>query len=153
MGKFKPSEHVDRLEYDFTDYGGKEGVIPEPSTGRVNTFFASMKAMMKDVQALQATAKDLEADIDIEDMTDEAMIEKMSKVDEAETGAVEFQQRSIENLAILCGGNRNEETGVVEGGSPDMDEFAKLPYRVLQAFSSWLMGEIRPKKTTPAGKR
>lgn len=152
MAKFVPSQHVERLEYDFTEYGGGEGVITEPSTGKVNGFFKDMKSMMKEVSALSQVAKDLE----VEDMSDEQMIEKMSKVDEAEAQGSEFQRRSIENIAVLCGAERVEQEDgsfVVVGGSPNMEDLEKLPYRVLQAFSTWLMGEIRPKRTTPASKR
>lgn len=149
MAKFIPSQHVESLEYDFTEYGGSEGKIPEPSTGRVNGFFADTKAMMKEVQALSHLTKDLE----VEDMTDEQMMERMSKVEEAEAGASEFQKRTIGNLAVLCGGEYDEATDSVIGGSPSVEDFEKLPYRVLQAFSQWLMSEIRPKKAAPAGKR
>lgn len=147
MAKFVPSQHVDRLEYDFTDYGGTEGVIPEPSTGKVNTFFTSMKAMMKEVGELQKLAQGLDIEEEM-DLTDEETIAKMTQVEEATEGASKFQLLTIENLAILCGAERDEETGVVTGGSPSVEEFQKLPYRVLQAFSQWLMGEIRPKATT-----
>lgn len=147
MAKFVPSDHVERLEYDFTEYGGGEGVIKEPSTGKVNGFFADMKAMMKQVKELQAVAKDL----DIEDMSDEQMIEKMSQVEEAEAKGSEFQQQTIENIAVLCGAERQEDGSIV-GGAPSVEDLQKLPYRVLQAFSQWLMGEIRPKATTPGSR-
>ena len=148
MAKFVPSEHVERLEYDFTEYGGSTGVIPEPSTGRVNGFFRDMKSMMREVSALQSLVKDL----DVEEMSEEDMVAKMSQVEEAEAVGSEFQQRSMENLAILCGATRNDD-GTIEGGTPGVAEFELLPYRVLQAFSTWLMGEIRPKKETPGTKR
>lgn len=147
MAKFVPSDHVERLEYDFTEYGGPEGVIMEPTTGRVNGFFSDMKAMMNQVKDLQAVAKDF----DIEEMSDEQMIEKMSQVDEAEAKASVFQKQTIENLAVLCGAERQEDGSVV-GGAPSVDDLNLLPYRVLQAFSQWLMGEIRPKATTPGSR-
>lgn len=151
MGKFIPSEHVERLEYDFTEYGGSTGTITEPSTGAVNGFFKSMKSMMKEVNALKKVVEDL----DIEEMDSDALAERMAKVDEAEAGASIFQQRTIELIAELCGAKRVEnEDGsyTVTGGSPSVDDLSKLPYRVLQAFNGWLVREISPKKATPGMK-
>lgn len=160
MAKFVPSQYVEKLEYDFTDYGGSEGVIPEPSTGRVNQFFKHMKNMAKDVNQLRGAADEI-GDDEIENMSDEAMIERLKKVEEVEVAGSEFQQRTIQNLAFLCGGEfietLDDDNNVIEirvdGGSPSTVEFDKLPFRVLQAFSTWLMGEIRPKATTRATKR
>jgi hypothetical protein len=158
MAKFVPSQHVETLEYDFTQYGGSEGVIPEPTTGKVNGFFKATKDMVKEVNALRGVIEDVE----VENMSDEDMIARMAKIDEAEEASSEFQKRTIENLAILCGAERqynadHEERGLPEynvvGGSPSFQDFEKLPFRVLQAFSQWLMNEIRPKRTTPGTKR
>lgn len=157
MAKFDAGLAVEALEYDFTAYDGTEGEIREPSTGQVNRFFKDMKSMMKEVRALTQTAKDLEG-VNVEELSDEALAEAMTKVDEAEEGAAVFQERTIECIAMLCGAEReedprNEGEYVVLGGSPDIEELRRLPYRVLQAFSTWLVGEIRPKRDQPAGPR
>lgn len=148
MAKFIPKEHIEALEYDFTEYGGTDGVIAEPTTGRVNAFFKNMKGLIKDVNALQKSVKDFDED----EMSDEELAERVAQMDEAEGAASEYQVRTIEYLAELCGATRDDDGNMV-GGSPSMEDLSKLPYRVLQAFSAWLMGEIRPKKTTPGMNR
>lgn len=152
MAKFIPAEFVEKLEYDFTEYGGKTGEIREPSTGQVNTFFRRMKAMFKEVKALRQLAED--DDLKIEEMSDEQMTDIMDKVDEATDAASELQLRTIENLAELCGAKwegEDDERKLV-GGSPTYDELLELPYRVLQAFSRWLVGELQAKRETPGTK-
>lgn len=157
MAKFDAGLAVEKLEYDFTAYGGGAGDITEPSTGAVNRFFKQMKRMVKDVKALQSLAEQVE----LEEMTDEDVVNAIDNMDEAEAGTSAMQAAMIKNLAELCGGVREEhkvEDGdglvirtdeVVVGGSPSFDDLNGLPYRVLQAFSTWLMAEIQPKRTTP----
>ena len=152
MAKFKPSDHVDRLEYDFTEYGGREGTIPEPNTKRVNQYFAEVRAIASDVKEIKAIAG---VDPTAEGLTDEEIEEIMAKVDEASAKAQDFQVRTMQALAALCGAEWEDEDGhkVLVGGSPSFEDLDSLPFRVFQAFNQWLMGEIRPKKTTPAIKR
>lgn len=152
MAKFDAGTAVERLEYDFTAYGGGAGNIHEPTTKDVNRFFKQMKGLMKDVNRLRSSAEAME-DVELENMDDDALAEKMASIDKAEEGASEFQGKTIEYLAELCGAKRDEETGEVTGGEPSIDDLRLLPYRVLQAFSAWLMEEIKPKRTTPGTKR
>lgn len=158
MAKFNAATAVDTLDWDFTAFDGGEGVISEPSTGDVNRFFKNMKKMMKDVKALQKNVRSLEEFSDVEEMSDEDVTAQMGKIDEAELGAEEFQRRTMECLAELCGAKwvtnaeNLDESDILVGGSPSLEQLQTLPYRHLQAFSEWLMGEIRPKKTTPGTK-
>jgi hypothetical protein len=114
--------------------------------------------MVKEAKALS----DLANEVELEEMTDDDMLEAVGKMDEAEEGASAMQTAMIMNLAELCGGTREKQevqTGestepvavqeVVVGGNPSFEDLSALPYRVLQAFSQWLMMEIRPKRTTP----
>lgn len=159
MAKFKASEAVEALDYDFEDIGnGAKGTITEPSTGLVNGFMKNQKQMMRDVQALQKQVKGLEdtevdEGEDVPEMTDEELAEKMAKMDEVEEGADLFQKRSMENIAILCGAQWDEQSESLVGGAPTLEDLQSLPYRHLQAFMKWLMEEIRPKRERPAGKR
>jgi hypothetical protein len=158
MAKFKAAEAVESLEFDFTGVGnGASGVIKEPSTALVNGFFKNMKDMMKDIQSLQAAAKGVDFEESDVEMTDEELADRMAKMDEAEAGADHLQKKSMENLAILCGAewtdNPDEnDGGHYEGGSPTLEDLQSLPFRHLNAFTQWLIGEIRPKKDRPAGK-
>jgi hypothetical protein len=162
MAKFDAGSAVETLDYDFTAYGGGEGVIPEPSTKKVNQYFNEIKAIAKDVKSLQAQAKSVE---NIEEFSDEDAMEALDSVDmdALQDQATDFQMRMVEALVVLCGGewvdNEPDSEGKsdglkhVEGGSPSLEDLENLPYRVLQAFNQWLMEQIRPKRTTPAIKR
>lgn len=156
MAKFNAGTAVESLDWDFTAFGGGEGTISEPTTGAVNAFTKNVKGMLKEVKALQKSAQGLDDMIDIEEMDEAELAEKMGKVDEASEGAELFQRKTLEHLAELCGAKREvvsepgeEYRDRLVGGSPSLEQLEKLPYRHLQAFSQWLMGEIRPKKTTP----
>lgn len=148
MAKFIAGEAVENLDYDFTDFGGSEGTIPEPSTKAVNRFFKHMKAIVKDAKALQASTKD----VNVEGMDDEQLIDALSDLDESEEAASEFQRRTVGALAVLCGAEEDVD-GNITGGHPSFEDLDRLPYRVLQAFSQWLMEQIRPKREAPAGPR
>jgi len=152
MAKFKAAEAVESLEFDFETVGnGAKGVIPEPSTGLVNGFMKNMKDLVREASNLSRQAKGLQ-ELD-EDALEGDLLEKhMAQIDEFSAEADKFQDKSVEYLAILCGAEWNEEAEHYEGGSPSLEDLRSLPYRHLQAFSMWLMGEIRPKKEQPAGK-
>lgn len=155
MAKFDAATAVELLEYDFTKYGGSKGEVQEPTTGQVSYFFAEMRKVMQEVRA-QGSNK---IDEITEEMSEEEIAEKMDAIEEASAGAQHFQQRTIELLAELCGAkwepaDTEEADGPTEpvlvlvGGAPSYDDLTTLPYRVLQAFSKWLVEAIRPKETT-----
>lgn len=159
MARFDAGQAVESLEYDFTAYGGNAGAIKEPSTGQVNAFFNGMKTLFKEVRQIQNSLN--LSDTEMDKMSEEEISEAMAKIDEAESGASEYQTRSLELLAELCGAKwedvTDDEGAVVDkrlvGGAPTLDELNDLPYRVLTAFSQWLIKEIQPKKTTPVTRR
>lgn len=154
MAKFNAATAVESLDWDFTAFGGGEGVVPEPSTKRINTFFAEIRALAKDARELRGQAEGLSQVEESDDLTDEQMDEVLGSMDEATAKAVDFQQRSVEAIAALCGADWVEsgdyhEDGtpklVLKGGSPSLDQLETLPYRVLQEFTRWITDEIRPK--------
>ena len=151
MGKFNAATAVERMEYDFTEYGGKAGMIPEPSTGAISAFFAEVKAVMKDTKA----ARELLARKDDTDLTEEETTRLLDQVDDVTDLTERMQVRLREAVALLCGATvegEGDEARVV-GGSPSVEELSALPFRVQQAFNTWIMGEIQPKKATPGTKR
>lgn len=162
MAKFNAGAAVEKLQYDFTDFNGPEGDIMEPSTGRVNAYFDGMKALMKDVNTLRKSAGE---EPDFDSMTEEDMAEAVGKMDEATAQVGDYQRRSVQLLAHLCGGEWEEQKvedadgnvlrtdQIVVGGSPDFETLNDLPFRVLSAFTQWLIQEIRPNQKAPAGKR
>lgn len=170
MGTFNSGEKVDRLQYDFTDHGGGTGIIPEPKTKTVNRYFDSVRSMVKEVRGLKQQAE--LANKSADELSEEEMASLLESVDELTAKTSEFQERTMEALAILCGADRYDEDEhpdeyfqyggektedgsgfVIHGGSPTYEELLDLPMRVQQAFNQWMIGEIRPKATTPGSPR
>lgn len=137
MAKFDAGAAVEALDYDFTAFGGKEGTIPEPSSGAVKGYFRSMKDLAKEMRKFKGIAEQIG---DVEGLTDEEITARMSMIEEAEEGVDELQEKQKHMLASLC------------GGEITYDDLDRLPFRVFQAFNTWLLGEITPKKTTPGSK-
>lgn len=137
MAKFDAGLAVEALEFDFTAYGGGAGVIPEPSSGAVKAYFRSAKGLAKDLRKFKGIADQMG---DIENLSEEEITDRMSLIEEAEEGADELQDKQRHMLADLC------------GGAITVDDLDRLPFRVFQAFNSWLLGEISPKRTTPGSK-
>lgn len=136
---FNAGEVLEPLDYDFSAFGGPVGTVPEPSTGDVRGYFKAMKDMAKEARKY----KDIEAKLgDVDDLTDEELADRMATLDEAEEGVNELQRLQKEALAGLC------------SNQPSFDELDRLPHRVFQAFNTWLVGEIAPKKdrSGPQGK-
>lgn len=153
MGKFVPSQHVEGMTYDFTEYGGIEGTIPEPTQKRVKDYFRGVKTAMNELRELRALAGK-----DIEDLSDEEAAELMAKMDDSMEDMERVQDRLVHWMAYLCGGDWVDPDGdngeaYVKGGSPSVDQLSELPFRVYQAFTAWLNGEIQPKRKTPGTKR
>ena len=146
MAKFDAAEAVEVLEFDFTRYGGMKGVIPEPSTKKVETFNVEMRAFaqeMRDTLSGATGGMDLKALADMKDEDfDEGDLDKV--VDAIESIPDDMfsqqQERLSGALGRLC------------SGTPDQDQLMRLPFRVFTAFNKWIVGEIRPEKGTPATK-
>lgn len=49
MPGFDASTIVEPLDYDFTKFGGKKGVIPEPSEEKLVEFYSAMDGLLKSV--------------------------------------------------------------------------------------------------------
>jgi hypothetical protein len=137
MSKFNAGAAVEKLEYDFTDYGGSEGIIPEPSSGAVKAYFRSMKDLAKEARKFKGIADSLG---EVDDLDDEQLADRMSTIEEAEEGADQLAEMQKRALAELC------------SNKPTFDEIEALPYRVFQAFNRWLVAEIAPKKEAPGSK-
>lgn len=137
MGKFVAATAVEALEFDFTKYeDGAEGVIPEPSTAQLETYFESMKEMVKGIRTLQSKAKSLTVSKEAgEDVSDEEMDEILAEMDEV--SFAEFQNEMAGAVAELC------------SQTPSTDLINKLPFRVKQAFIQWITGEFRPEGQAP----
>lgn len=127
MAKFDAATAVEDLEYDFTKYGGGAGVIPEPSTGAVNQFFAQMRILLNEAKGLMPNAEQNE------EMSPEEMAETLEGMDDTMAKAAEFQGRSAAAISALC------------SGEPSTEDLEKLPLRVSREFTKWLVRQINPK--------
>lgn len=129
MAKFNAATAVEALEYDFTAYSGGSGIIPEPTTGEVQTFFNTIRDLAQEVRNRMQTATSAE-------VTDADAAELMSEM--TDDMVQEYQDRIINAVATLT------------KGQPNAEDIGKLPYRVLSAFTAWLAGALRPEQQGPA---
>lgn len=106
-----------RLRYDFTDYGGVTGIIPEPSDDLINEF-------QEDYRAL---ARRYGVDIGDEAPAEE-VTEAINKADQ--TDMRKAQAELAELSAKLC------------SNSPDADQILQIPFRIRMRFNAWLLGQI-----------
>lgn len=161
MAKFDAGTAVEVLEYDFTAYGGTAGVIPEPTTAAVNRFFGQVRGIATRARAAQASLKSAQT---LEegggDVSNEEAMETLSSLgDEAGSIMQQTQDEMVQALAYLTGGHyegpadASDDDRLWVDGTPTKKELQDLPFRVLQKFSEWLMGEINPKKGAQATKR
>lgn len=141
MAKFDAGTAVEALEWDFSAYGGDKGVIPEPSTAQVNGFFKATKNLVKEVRRLSRDQEAPKPDLDPDKLTDEDLDMLTDQIEATGKIAEEYQAKTRELLAELC------------SDQPTADQLAVLPQRVLAAFSTWLIGELRPKREAPATSR
>jgi hypothetical protein len=135
MSKFDAGIAVERLEYDFTAFGGTAGVIPEPSTGTVQTFFDTLQALASEIRGKMAGVEGK----DLEEISEEEAADVVAQMDDNIAG--EYQTKMNAAIAELC------------GGTPSLEEISGLPFRVLGAFTQWLTGELNPNRTPAASKR
>lgn len=138
---FNAGEILEPLDYDFSKYDGPVGTVPEPSSGAVKGYFRAMKNLAKEARKFKDIEKALGDEEEIDSLPDEELAERMSMLDEAEEGVDMLQKQQKEALAALC------------SNQPSFDELDRLPHRVFQAFNKWLIGEINPKKDSPAPAR
>ena len=133
MAKFNAGSVIEPMSYDFTAYGGGEGIIPEPSTKQVETMFNDIRRL---VLTLKEEVKDISG-VDITNLenasTDDVPEEAVKALETMGESLMSKQQDALAAiLAQVC------------SDRPNQLELTQLPYRVFAAFQKWLMGEIRP---------
>lgn len=132
MAKFDAGQAVERLEFDFTAFGGRSGVIPEPSTGQVQKFFRVIKDVAREIRDLENRAKQIDKRADESDVTDDEAIDSLANM--ADEASERYQDQLVHALADLC------------SSEPNADEIGALPFRVLNAFSAWVAEQVRPQQ-------
>lgn len=114
MSGFVASAAVNTLPWDFTAFAGPDaqGVIPEPTMEQLEQYSAYS------FQAAQV-------------VTSAEFREKVQADPDAMKAAFHDEnQRILDELATLC------------SNSPNRDQLAALPGRVLRAFVSWVTAEV-----------
>lgn len=140
MGKFVAETSVEALEYDFAKYLPDDpdavGVIPEPTTGQLEAYFNSMRAMASKIRDLQQKVKGLEAQSKSgEEVDNDEMERVLAEMDEL--SFAEYQGDMVAAVSDLC------------SNKPTVDQIGALPFRVKQAFIQWITGEFRPEAQAP----
>lgn len=131
MAKFNAATAVDAMEYDFTAYDGGQGIIPEPSKQTLDAFLDSMRKAGSKV-------KKMTKDLDTEGLSATDLLEIPMEVEEE----VSLLEESLYESLV----------GVTSGVIP-IEDFKRLPYRVLMAFMIWLMKELSPESVGTVTKR
>lgn len=135
MPKFDAGTQVEELEWDFTKYNGEHGVIPEPTTAQIKTYFNDVREVAKQVQGLRLQAEKAETG----DLSDEETAEILASMEQLDME--KFQGEMKDALAKLC------------SGFPGRAQLDLLPHRILQAFMQWVTEQFRPEAQTATTRR
>lgn len=141
---FVAKDTVEPLDFDFRPHLDVTGTVPEPSSAQVDAYWHAMGTLAKAEQDrlradAKAEAERLAEDGDGDDGLDRATIaDTLANMDPERLKA----QRAeiIKALGALC------------SGQPSTEQLDKLPHRVLQAFSGWLLGELSPEVLAAASR-
>jgi hypothetical protein len=124
MAKFNSSEVVEALDYDLTAHAGPKGTVPEPSEAAIAKLFTRIRSeVAKEIESFGVTLEE-------EVQTPERLLELMSSFDEQKVLTAANVMTDI--FGELC------------AGSPTKEQLKELPFRVRNAFFTWLMEELSP---------
>lgn len=115
---FDAGQLIEKLDYDFTAFGGTKGVIPEPSDKVLLAFQDSMRKGLVEYGVSD--------DVDLTDNA--AVMRVIAKLPSNQLAA--FLDLQVEALAQFC------------QGTPTLQELQTMPVRVRNAFAGWLMGKF-----------
>lgn len=121
MPKFNASSIGGELEFDLSKWGGPKGVVPEPPRFAVSRMLKRVDELFVELGLRDDKDKAVETPDDV--------VDTMEKVSNEEVFE-KMQEGLVDILAEVC------------GGSPDKAALTALPYRPLQGFFGYLMGEL-----------
>lgn len=130
MAKFKATS-IEALDYDFNPFADVTGTIPEPSTELVDAYNLEIEKIRQSVR-LRLAERDAEIDKAAAKGEDPPPLD----LDEVQKASDGYRERLVLALEALCGGELKS------------DFLRSLPFRLTQAFSDWLSGELSPKGAT-----
>lgn len=131
MAKFNAGTAVESMDYDFTDFGGSTGTIPEPTSTLVDGFFSRVKALAQEVRSNLGG--------NVEDLSETEAADALASMDGL--GMEDYERNLAEAISDLC------------QSKPSVEELMLLPFRVRAAFMQWLIGQLRPEAPRPATMR
>lgn len=146
MPKFDEASVGGDLDYDFSKMGqpGVSGTIPEPSRIAVKKFFKNVQAAFKDLKLVDNSAPD--------QASPDSIVQTMNSIDDEELFDT-ITEKITENVAALCGGERDED-GKWSGGSPTYDQIVALKYRYFMMFFGYIMENLmNPELSRPGTNR
>ena len=132
MAGFNAGAVVEALDFDFTAFGGPKGTIPEPSNKQVKVFFNRVRDMSLE---MRRSSKDFDEEALVDDAEVAASV--LSALDES---SEQYNGEMYNSVTMVCSNVFSRE------------DLENLPYRVQNAFMTWLVEQIRPEGSTPATK-
>lgn len=130
MAGFNAAEVVEALDFDFTSFDGPKGTIPEPSSKQVKKFFNTVRDISIVIRRGQ---KDFNEEEIIEDADHAATV--LAALDET---SEEHNTKMYNNVVMVCSNAFTRE------------QLEALPFRVQNAFITWLTNQISPEAEAPA---
>jgi hypothetical protein len=154
--KFQASSIGGKVEYDFSEWGGPEGIVEEPTRVAVKRFMKGAQKVFKDLGLRD------DQDGDEDSISPNDLVQTMNDIDDEEIFD-KLNEGLLGEIAQLCGAKRHEkeipaEDGgmptyevTYEGGSPSHAVLSALPYRPFMGFFGYLMENImNPELSRPA---
>lgn len=134
MAKFNAVTAVESLEYDFEPYQpGVTGVIPEPSSEQIETYFEKARTVAKEVMALKSKMEKVQGQggTDVEEMSEQEIAEIVTDLESIDVH--EIQRQMVDLISDLC------------SQTPTSEQINALPFRVRQEFMKWVGLQFRSK--------
>jgi hypothetical protein len=132
MSGFDAATVVEPLDYDFTKFGGRKGVIPEPSDAAIGTYYTQLDELLKSIAGEHVKLPDNPSPTDL--------LEALNQLTMGESYAP-MLEGTTEIYAKLC------------QNSPSVEELNMLPPRIRALFFQWMAKQLRPELDAADTKR
>lgn len=136
MPKFDAGSIGGKIEYDFTEWGGGSGAVPEPSKFAVKKFMKDVQAVFKEISPDEGKEDGEEE----KDLSPNELVEKMNEIDDEQIFD-KLTDGITDCIAELCGAKLSK-SGEWSGGSPSHAELSTLDYRPFMGFFGYLMENL-----------
>jgi hypothetical protein len=123
MPGFDAGTIVEPMDYDFTKFGGRKAVIPEPGEEVVKQMYKEMDELIKSIASEFVTLP--------ENPSAQDLVESLNQLTMSESYAPMLQGMT-EIYSRLC------------ANSPSVDELQLIPPRIRALFFQWVAKQMRP---------